>query len=339
MTPHHKPTTADRGDTDTKAPSQTLSRRRSLQALASAGATLAGLGSVFSASARGADCIVYDEPGEYTLSSDVDCVEITAPKVNLDGQGHVADRVAVQADKARVQNISDANEIRLQSAANCEIVGNTFRSGYDHSASFGGLRLIDSQNNLIENNTKPGFGVGLWLAGSSKNSITDNQFDGELALTVDGSNKNTLIGNTAGSEDTNARFINSHDNRIAENVFRYGFYYTVTMNQCHGNSFQGNDIQTSGFGIRLLGDESNRVEDNRINGSPSTLGISLQGTAQNSVLNNVLRGPSLGVDLADADRNRIIGNQLVEVPCESAEPVRSDSESTDNIVRKNTTDC
>lgn len=326
------------GDRRTGSNSSSLSRRQALQAIGSIVVGSTGIRWFGTVRAEPTDCLIFDRPGRYSLEEDVPCIEITAPKVHLDGDGYRTGSVTVQADHVTVRNVEldyrqewiSFPKFVLRSANHCKILGNETQGE--------GFTIRDSHNNLFRNNTHNDVDFGLSLYRSNNNRIINNLISSIDTISIVHSDRNIVAGNTLHGDAS--YLANSNKNHIFDNHYQgeTGFCGMVVHN-CTENNIHDNDIvDMYCLGISISGGSTNRVQRNLLSAAEGYVegaGVELTETSRNTVVRNRVVDYQYGIAFTDADRNKVVRNQL----CAISDPIVFDSESTDNIVNANSTNC
>jgi len=179
-----------------------------------------------------------------------------------------------------------------------------------------GIRLTDSGNNVIDNNTMDMEMVyvmnynGIHLIGSSDNIIKGNNIHlsvNDAIRLVSGSGSNIISGNHLEENGNNAVYLGGDENIIS-----------------------GNTMLSNKVGI-LVDSSFNIIRDNRI--KKDSWGVDLHNGRSNKVKNNIMDRNTIGIQIYDSDDNEIVGNWVLK--CYSF-AIQSDyATSTGNIIHTN----
>ncbi len=173
--------------------------------------------------------------------------------------------------------------IHLQNVYNGELINNwCTRNGQS------GINLLESDFNIVSNNTCNNNKNGIYLSSSDSNTVvnntcTSNKDDG---ICLEGSNSNTVSDNTCSSNGESGIYI------------LWSAYNTLSNNICNTNT---ND------GISLEGPKSNTVSDNTCTSNGES-GIYLRESDFNIVSNNTCNNNRIGIYLYNSDSNSVIHN-------------------------------
>ncbi len=167
----------------------------------------------------------------------------------------------------------------------------------------GGIKLLNSSNGIIENNTCSGSSYsGIVLMGNIGNTKS--------------SNNNTIIGNTVKSNDNRGIFLEYYceNNTIVDNDIDGNTAYGIDLWQyCSNNSIISNDISGNGRGINIQElSNMNTIEYNRI--EKNGFGIYLMDNCDdNDLINNtIFDSTANGIYLVtNCELNLISRNYLV----------------------------
>ena len=216
--------------------------------------------------------------------------------------------------------IEDSKDVYFK-IKNCTI------SNWGFSNEDGGIKLINSSNGIIENNT---------CSGSSYSGIV---LMGNIGNTKN-SNNNTIIGNTVNNNGNRGIFLEYYceNNTIADNDINGNTAYGIDLWQyCSDNTIKNNDISGNGRGINVqLQSNLNMMKYNRLenNGRGIYLfdncyfnylinntirdstgnGIFLETSCEsNSIARNYLKNNGWsGIELVSCDFNIIIDNIIID---------------------------
>jgi len=195
------------------------------------------------------------------------------------------------------RNTASSNELSgiYLSAA----VGNTIEDNLSPSNQRG-IQLDSSSSNMIRRNTLwsntipngywPYVGAGVYLKSSSNNRIEGNNVSSNnpVGILLHYSSGNTLVGNTAASNQVGIHLETSSANTLLANI--------VSLN--------------SDYGIRLISSSSNTLSDCTI--AASYYGLQLSYAGNNTVVRNSISSNSqYGITLSFADSNVIHHNNFV----------------------------
>jgi len=282
---------------------------------------------------------VIDTPGNYQLSGNLTChvgvppflfcdkaaITITAPNVQLDGQGftlagYIGQGIGIQitASHVQVRNITTelfatGIEIKEGRFNHLEAVNLHGASAlYCPEAGGTGLRLTNTtDNHVTKSNISGNENWGVRLISSSGNHLNGNQ----------------ILNNRSGSLDLtgNIDLLSSHQNRISGNDLSGGGFVGVRVEESNGNVIIGNKVKETGsiggngIGIWLSASSENLIALNLVDRQPihgfDHRGIAVDGGAtRNVIVGNVVlnQQPGFGIKLFQgANGNLILGNRAM----------------------------
>ncbi len=163
-----------------------------------------------------------------------------------------------------------ADAIRLESSTDCSVINNTMDMFDQIVIGYNGIRLVDSPENRISNNTVARMvNNGIMISGTSdRNEISHNYLDesSNVGVLVDSENNqihhNTAFGNGWGIKVT------GDDNLVSSNRLKRNGY-GITLSGGHNNLVREN-IATRNFkGINVISALYNRIVDNYVAKSDS----------------------------------------------------------------------
>ena len=242
----------------------------------------------------------------YTFTGNIyGLIVIEKCDIVVDGAGYVLDSgeeveaITVDAkSNVTLKNIiitGSGFAIKINQSSNCVVANNTIRVNET------GLLLKNSENNNILQNSIEGL-WGISLENSAGNVISENNISNIVLFGVrftDSSN-NILAQNIIVANETAAPIVNlidvgfySSDNIIERNVVTGTRSITeisstsgVSVTLADNNSIANNTISCNDFGLYIQGSSGNQVSSNKI--SSNKLGISLADSPNSLLRNNVL---------------------------------------------------
>lgn len=127
---------------------------------------------------------------------------------------------------------------------------------------------LNSNNNIIINNTIFDNKAGILLSGSGNNTIVGNTVSGNTyGIRVDGGLKNNVSRNNAcGNEYDGIRLDGSQSNYVKENYLCRNLF-GLRLLASRNNSVFGNEIINNDYGIFLNSSNGNILRNNKINGN------------------------------------------------------------------------
>jgi parallel beta-helix repeat protein len=155
--------------------------------------------------------------------------------------------------------VEDAGQVILVNCTNITV------KNQDLSNTSTGIKLWETKDSIISNNTASNNWVGITLSYSSNNNtITGNNVsnNNEAGIVLCYScNNNTITGNNASNNNWGAGITlrNSHNNSITgNNVSNNNNWAGITLRNSHNNSITGNNVSNNTYdGISLISSSSN----------------------------------------------------------------------------------
>jgi len=187
-------------------------------------------------------------------------------------------------------------------------VQNLTLSSVGGSGSSGrGVHLLHVQNCSVSNCNSMNNGIGVWLFGSSENTIEDNYMVSEHTIPF-----------SAG-----IKLQDSHYNVILRNnVTDYENGFGIILDTSTGNNLTGNQISNNYHGIWLQASNNNNLNDNNVS---LTRNIFVRSSEQ-------VRLGSFGIRLFSSAKNTIASNNVLSVP----KGIQIVASSYFNLVENNT---
>lgn len=184
----------------------------------------------------------------------------------------------------------------VRTDGNCTISDNTFTGNGHPLSSWMGMAIYYSNNTKIENNTCIDFFYAYIIESSSNITITNNNLVGNLiaALVLIGSN-NTLTNNN----------ICSHTSYLSSPSYGHGMYILDSRD----NILIDNDCSNNSVGVFLDGSDHNSLINNTCSGN-TDVGILLDSSSNNTLSNNSCTDGPFGIKLDFSNDNEIWNNLL-----------------------------
>jgi len=214
-------------------------------------------------------------------------------------------------------NIVTNNSIGIQVDTNCtgNIVENNIVSKNTHN---GVQILLESDFNIIRNNSVFSNEFGIVVHKSSSNSLESNNFSNNtLCIRLQWSNDNIISSNNLSKN--NAGIFLSHSNRttISDNLISenagYGVFdgYGIDIIWSVENAIMRNKVSNNKYGIWLDNYSYNStVFDNTVSGN-SLNGIQLKRTDGNILFGNNISMNNFGINLFESAENTITHNNFI----------------------------
>lgn len=244
-------------------------------------------------------------------------------------------------DKTQTTIIGDwqlGGTVVLVEHDNVTVSGLTIQSSCTYSAgTIRGVHLLHVKGCIVSGCIFPRVGRGIWLYGSSNNTIVDNHVFGPpyyiwSGVTLEYSSNNNIHNNTftdAGQGGIEVLY-SSEKNTITENIIE-GQWNGIRVSLSNGNKLEDNHIKGYRFGILYNSCSYNTAKNNTI--IESLTGIQTNEAKNNLIENNTIsRSKYCGIEIhIHSSYNRLIGNNITDN--KHGLEIKS---STNNTLRYNT---
>jgi parallel beta-helix repeat protein len=185
--------------------------------------------------------------------------------------GNILDGIRIRASQGNnvAGNIITGNNLGISSSVNNSIIGNNITKG-------GGIELEDSDTNNIEENSLTSNGYGIYLYGSSHNSMRQNRLESNVQYGVmlrDSSNYNDLVENNITSGGNGIAILSSITNNVTGNIVADNGGNGIWLDESPGNILASNTMKNNDYNFGVTGDTFsdfiNSIDtSNSINGKP-----------------------------------------------------------------------
>jgi nitrous oxidase accessory protein len=214
-------------------------------------------------------------------------------------------------------------EILLISGKNIIIKGIQFRnSGYSAMNDYASIKLIDSYNITLENNTITGAYFGIHISNTSYATVRNNTIIGNPR-------SEQLTGNAIHLWKSNHALIeNNHvqghrdgiyfefvtfstiRNNLSEQNIRYGLHFMFS----NDDNYLNNTFRNNGAGVAVMYSKKVMMQDNRFeqNWGPSSYGILLKDISDSHIEHNTFLKNTVGIHLEGTSRIDIEKNIFSE---------------------------
>ncbi|AHZ22387.1 hypothetical protein BM92_06870 [Haloferax mediterranei ATCC 33500] len=255
------------------------------------------------------------EPGRYHLTEDIDCLEIVADRVRVDGRRHtVRGLTTILGSSVSITNLAMGDGVRILDARHVSIDDSRIDVRLVRQPEADTLLSIENSRQCVVTDTvlHSTNRTGVELTNSEKNTFRSCTMTSSVVVSLTNSHKNRFVDCELLSEDRVVVLTNSDLNRFKSNV-----------------------LDSDAPAFTLVNSELNRFVENEID--ILVAGFVLRRSGRNLVLKNVVDGDlgARGAILEDSDRNRIERNDfcalLVPPPFEPLVVVSPDS--TGNVIR------
>ncbi|WP_148415976.1 NosD domain-containing protein [Haloferax sp. KTX1] len=251
-------------------------------------------------------CASITESGRYYLDGDLDCLEVLADDVRVDGRGYaVGGETTISGSRVSIADIVLTKGGRITDSSRVTIADSQV-TGYpsDERQQF---VIADSSRCAVTNTTFFTWEVGVALRRTARTRFESCTLVSPVVLTLADSHRNEFVDCEFLTEDFPVRLVGSSRNLFRRNLADGGgpgFH----LRDSHRNRFVENEVDIIIAGFELVGSDRNALHENVV-----TTGLSAHG-----------------VTLEDSHRNRLVRNDLCGV---SQQPVVESGGSSGNTVR------
>ncbi|ELZ93121.1 NosD domain-containing protein [Haloferax sulfurifontis] len=255
-------------------------------------------------------CASVTESGRYYLDGDLDCLEVLADDVRVDGRGYAVNgETTISGSRVSITDIvltkggriTDASRVTI---ADSQVVGHP-GDQYDPVPQF---VLADTARCAVTNTSFFIFeSESVVLRRTTRTRFESCTLVSPVVLTLTDSHRNEFVDCEFLTEDFPVRLVRSNRNVFQRNLADGGGP-GFQLRDSHRNRFVENEVDIIIAGFELVGSDRNSLHENVV-----TTGLSAHG-----------------VTLEDSHRNRLIRNDLCGV---SQQPVVESGGSSRNTVR------
>lgn len=214
------------------------------------------------------------------------------------------------------------DEIFTIKSDNVIIKSITFKdSGVSNIKDLSAIKVIDSKNCLIENNTFKNTFFGVYLSGSEKCEIKNNQMLGEAkgessyanAIHIWKSNNIIIDSNKISGHRDGIYFEFVKDsiikNNISTNNIRYGLHFMFS----DGNSYLNNSFIKNGAGVAVMYTKNIKMINNKFknNWGSASYGLLLKEITQSEIKNNSFDKNTIGIYMEGSSKLDFSNNDLI----------------------------
>ena len=194
-----------------------------------------------------------------------------------------------------------------------------------------GVHLLNVRNCVVSNCNSVNSGIGVWLYGSSENTIEDNYIVGEntnhfnYGIKLQYSHLNSILWNNVTDYVNGFGIVldSSTGNNLTGNLILNN-YHGIWLNSANNNNLTDNNVSLTrnifvgiseqmmlgSFGMRLFSSVNNTIKNNDVLGVPKGVQI-VASSYFNLVENNTVTNSTLGFELANnSSHNLILGNKI-----------------------------
>jgi len=181
-----------------------------------------------------------------------------------------------------------------------------------------GIRMENSDNNIIENNTFENNGRGIYIFRGKGNNISqDYIYDNGAQIELDGSDDNLIDGNyVGGGGNIGIQIFNSNNNILIDNHIENNQALGIDLNVASNNIVEDNLIEHNGaYGIYIGGgnnreNKNNIIKKNKIfQNERGGIRLTSANNLFNSIISNVIdNNYGNGIELRAVNENNIYRN-------------------------------
>jgi parallel beta-helix repeat protein len=181
-----------------------------------------------------------------------------------------------------------------------------------------GLMLSDSSHNTISgNNIEKCSGgnplqVGIHLAYSSKNTISDNTIaDNVDGVYLESSSSNTISGNDIKDNQYGIYILDGGFNGVSENQITNNTGSGISFSKTYYNSVFGNNVTNNGGGMGFFSSNYNTISWNNVVNDMTSIRLDYS-SGNNISRNNFIASENANVYLLDSSNNNILHNNFIK---------------------------
>ncbi len=179
-----------------------------------------------------------------------------------------------------------------------------------------GVYLIGRIGVTVRNLNTDNFGYGIYMDGSSGNTLSGNTASGSQLLAYslnNASNGNQVTDNSLlNNPGDAARIVSSSGNNFIGNTFANSGGYGVVVSSSDNNVFYGNDISNNNLdGIKVETSSGTEMASNSITGQTAGNGVLLSGADNGKLIGNIIAVNGTGLSLSGSSGNDIHNNDFV----------------------------
>ena len=186
---------------------------------------------------------------------------------------------------------------------------NIVRNNNCSSTNGEGMKITDSNDNSIDNNTFENNLHGIYVSNSDRNTFGDNQCNSNdvYGLYLTQSNDNVMRRNNCSDNEQGIYLSNSDRTVISENVCDWNDFHGLRLVQSDDGLLTDNNCSYNEFGIDILNSDRNVVSGSVY--SSNDIGIDMETSDNNNILNNSCHSNlEKGINVKTSANNDILGN-------------------------------
>ena len=235
------------------------------------------------------------------------------PTIDAQGSG---DAITITADDCTVKGFNCVNAYSSPYAGICvESNNNVIEDNTCKNNGFGIILLTTSENIIANNTAKNNEKNGIYLQDSNNNRITDNDASNNSynGISLESSDNNEIRNNNANYNlHQGIRFGTSSENIIANNAAKNNDEYGIALWTSDENIIANNIAKNNGgVGILLSASNNNKITDNDASNTVKYDGIALFSSNNNEIANNTVNSNNFdGIRLYSHSNNNILTNNI-----------------------------
>jgi nitrous oxidase accessory protein len=217
---------------------------------------------------------------------------------------------------------NNQNQILVIFKANGVLIkGFTFKNtGVSFTSELAGIRVIESTDCRIEDNTFVNTNYGIYLEKSHLCRVTDNQFKGKAVDEASGGNGIHIW--TGSDHHIEGNHIDGHRDGIylefvknslikenhVQNNLRYGLHFMFSNN----TKSQNNTYSFNGSGVAIMYSQNILIENNTFsrNKGTASYGLLLKDINASTIRSNQFMDNSVGIYMEGSNRSQFLQNQF-----------------------------
>jgi nitrous oxidase accessory protein len=170
-----------------------------------------------------------------------------------------------------------------------------------HGNSIRGIHLLHVRQCIVSECKFSGVGLGIWLYGSSDNTIENNYIEGQPPTPP-----------TAGTLHFGFDGIiiaDSSYNNILRNTITGTYFSGIVLSNSVGNNLTGNHVKSDYVGVGVSFSNNNTIASNKISGN--RYGIAQDSSSHNTIASNIIRDSATGIQINSSSCFNLVENNTI----------------------------